>query len=67
MNLSEADESAERDAAHLLLEACGRPGATVGGDKGYDTVDVVQAVRALGVTPHVAANAKYSALDAATT
>jgi hypothetical protein len=62
-----ADGFAERDAARLMLEARGRRGGTVGADKGYDVADFVQAVRALGMTPHVAQKAKYSAIDGRTT
>jgi len=44
------------------------PGAkTVGGDKGFDQRRFVDAVRAAGVTPHVAAKTKYSAIDGRTT
>jgi transposase len=62
-----ADGFAEREAARLLLEARGRRRGTVGADKGYDVPDFVQAVRALGMTPHVARKAKYSAIDGRTT
>ena len=43
---------------------------TVGGDKGYDTRDLVAERRQLGVTPHVAQNHKRpggSAVDGRTT
>ena len=38
---------------------------TLGGDKGYDAADFVEAVRVLGVTPHVAQNTsnRRSAVD----
>jgi transposase len=36
---------------------------TVGGDKGYDTRACVAALRAAGVTPHIAQRSRYSALD----
>ena len=41
----------------------------VGADRGYDTRDFVQAVRARGVTPHVARNdyGRRSAIDGRTT
>lgn len=60
-----ADGFAEREAAQVLLAACSQAGGTVGADKGYDVADFVQAVRDLGMTPHVAQKAKYSAMDAA--
>jgi IS5 family transposase len=62
-----ADGFAEREAARLLLEACGRRGGTVGADKGYDVADFVTAVRALGVTPHVTQKVAGSAIDGRTT
>jgi len=40
---------------------------TVGGDKGFDQRRFVEAVRATGATPHVAAKTKYSAIDGRTT
>ena len=40
---------------------------TVGGDKGFDVGSFVAEVRALGVTPHVAQKAKYTAIDGRTT
>jgi transposase len=61
-----ATGTAERDAALLLLSEA--PDATtVGGDKAFDVPSFVQAVRALGVTPHVAQKDKYTALDGRTT
>jgi transposase len=67
----EANGTAERDAALLMLEQV--PGAklvTVGGDKGYDTADFVAECRHIRVTPHVAQNIQRkggSAIDARTT
>jgi transposase len=58
-----ADGFGEREAARLLLEARGRRGGTVGADKGYDVLDFVQAMRALGLTPHVAQKVRFSAID----
>jgi hypothetical protein len=57
---TQADGTAERDAAMLILDAH-RRGApwrrrTVGVDKGYDTRDFVAVTRKLGVTPHVTQN-----------
>ena len=40
---------------------------TVGGDKGFDQRAFVDAVRATGATPHVAAKTRYSAVDSRTT
>lgn len=50
-----ATGTAEAEAAARLLEhrGTGRPG-TVGGDKAYDQGKFVEAVRELGMTPHVA-------------
>jgi transposase len=61
-----ADGYGERDGARLLLEARGRCAGTLGADKGYDVADFVQAVRDLGLTPHIAQKVKHSAMDAAT-
>ena len=36
---------------------------TLGADKGYDTADFVAELRAMNVTPHVAAKVKSSAID----
>ena len=61
-----ATGTAEREAALLLLGALPH-GGTVGGDKGYDVASFVAAVRALGITPHVAQKDKGSAIDGRTT
>src|ERR1700690_1432339 len=67
----EANGTAERDAALLMLEQItGTKQVTVGGDKGYDTADFVAECRNLNVTPHVAQNLERpggSAIDARTT
>jgi transposase len=53
----EANGTAERDAARIMLERIpGTKPLTAGGDKGYDTADFVAECRHLGVTPHVAQN-----------
>jgi hypothetical protein len=47
-----------------------RPIASLGADKGYDTRDFVQAMRDMGVRPHVTQNVNRpggSAIDARTT
>src|ERR1700730_7048161 len=61
-----ATGTAEREAAHLLLDASAPPGSTVGGDKGFDVQTFVAAVRALAITPHVAQKVR-SAIDGRTT
>jgi transposase len=74
VELTQADGHAEREAAVTMLKrrrrARGRGARwTLGGDKGYDTSDFVDDVRALGVTPHVAQNTskRRSAVDGRTT
>jgi|SRR5579871_3233872 len=66
--VDEANGTAERDIAIDMLEVhlSGR-GATVAGDKGYDTRDFVEGCRARNITPHVARKQRYSAVDARTT
>lgn len=57
---------AEREAALEMVSALpGRKRLTLGADKGYDTVDFVDALKELKVTPHVAQNNKRrrSAID----
>jgi transposase len=65
---------AERDAAATMIYARARRGPlrrrTVGADKGYDTADFVEVLRALRTTPHVTQNVKRhggSAIDGRTT
>lgn len=76
--VTEADGTAERDAALLMLYAKWRERRrrlrpapmSVGADKAYDTRDFVKTVRELGVRPHVSQNIKRSggsAIDARTT
>ena len=69
VELSEADGYGERKAALTMLERSVRGRATLGADRGYDTRDFVAAVRARGVTPHVAQNTRgrRSAVDGRTT
>jgi transposase len=62
-----ATGTAEREAAHLLLDASAPPGSTVGGDKLFDVRTFVAAVRALEITPHVAQKAVGTAIDGRTT
>lgn len=62
-----ASGTAEREAAEVMVARSVKPGATLGADKGYDTAEFVQAMRAQGVTPHVAQKKVGSAIDARTT
>jgi IS5 family transposase len=69
--LLQANGTAERDAALLMLEQVpGAERATVGADKAYDTRDFVAECRQLNVTPQVAQNLNRpggSAIDGRTT
>jgi transposase len=70
--LTQATGTAERDAAEEMVRAAKRRHRgklTVGGDKGFDTQGFVAALRAMGVTPHVAQNERHrrSAIDGRTT
>ena len=61
-----ATGTAEREAALLLLTTV--PDATtVGGDKNFDVPSFVAAVRAQGITPHIAQKVARSAIDGRTT
>jgi transposase len=68
--LTHADGTAERRAALAMIERAS-PGSTkritLGADKGYDDRSFVTKLRAMCVTPHVAAKARHSAIDARTT
>lgn len=69
-DLRAATGTAERDAAAELMSGRGGRGVTLGADKAYDTRGFVAAMRAEGVTPHVAQNTKRtggSAIDERTT
>ena len=67
----EATGTAERYAALEMLQALPGSGrVTVGGDKGFDTVDFVRECRNIWATPHVAQNLGRrggSAIDSRTT
>jgi transposase len=68
--LFQANGTAERDAALVMLEQLPGGRVTVGGDKGYDTRDFVAECRQMKVTPHVAQNTARSggsAIDDRTT
>ncbi len=65
-----ATGKAEREASVKMLKRVVRARrSTLGGDKNYDTQDHIGALRALGVTPHVAQNNtnRRSAIDDRTT
>ena len=68
--LTHADGTAERRAALAMIERAS-PGSTrritLGADKGYDDRGFVTKLRQMCVTPHVAAKARHSAIDARTT
>ena len=68
--LTEANGTAERAAAMLMMEAI-RSGkrVTLGGDKNYDTQEFVAELRGMNITPHVAQNDtnRRSAIDQRTT
>jgi transposase len=65
--VTQAIGTAEREAAAAMATNL-RRGATVGGDKGYDTCGFVAALRSLGLTPHVAQiTHRTSAIDGRTT
>jgi transposase len=66
--VTQATGTAERDAATQMIQRrVKKAGATVGGDKNYDTKNFVAGLRELNVTPHVAQKAKGSAIDKRTT
>ena len=66
---TQADGFGERKAALAMINRrCpGERQITLGADKGYDTADFVADLRAMNVTPHVAAKVKGSAIDGRTT
>jgi transposase len=68
--LTHADGTAERRAALAMIERAS-PGSTkritLGANKGYDDRGFVAKLRQMCVTPHVAAKARHSAIDARTT
>jgi len=61
-----ATGTAEREAAALMVGVERTP-CTLGADKNYDVASFVNALRARGITPHVAQKAQYTAIDARTT
>ena len=70
LELTQASGTAEREAGLRLLErerGRRRGRMSVAADKGYDAKGFVAGVRELGVTPHVAAKDRFSAIDGRTT
>jgi len=74
--LTRASGTSEREAALTMLDRRdGKTPATLGADKGYDAAEFVTALRARGITPHVAPNhalsklgvERHSEVDARTT
>jgi transposase len=68
--LTEATGRAEREAAMLMVEAIpSGKRVTLGGDKNYDTRELVRELRRMNITPHVAQNHtnRCSAIDERTT
>ncbi len=68
--VTQATGTAERDAAlRMVKPIAGTRPITLGGDKNYDTREVVRELRKIGVTPHVAQNNtnRSSAIDGRTT
>jgi len=69
--LTPADGHAERVAAlHMIEPRADRPRSiTLGGDKNFDVADLVNELRSMNVTPHVAQNTsgRSSAIDGRTT
>lgn len=65
---TQATGTAEREAG-IEMASVLPEGATLGADKGYDTRAFVEALRSLGVTPHVAQHTtkRSSAIDRRTT
>jgi transposase len=70
VRLTQATGKAEREAAlDMLSHKSSSQRITLGADRGYDTAEFIQQLRARNVTPHVAQNAtnRQSAIDGRTT
>jgi transposase len=66
--LTKATGRAEVEAGiQMVSRMPGTKQVTVAGDKGYDTHEFVETLRAMQATPHVARKQKYSAIDGRTT
>ncbi len=70
IQITQATGTAEREGAESMLKRQARRGIkpkTLGADKGYDTREFVKWLRKRKTTPHVAQNARGSAIDGRTT
>jgi len=67
METTEANGTAEREAAKVMVARSLKRGATLGADKNYDVAEFVQTLRQQGITPHVAQRKVGSAIDGRTT
>lgn len=57
VRVTHATGKAEKEAAASMASAIkGKQRVTLGGDKGYDSDDLLRELRDMGVTPHIAAN-----------
>jgi len=66
--LTHASGTAEREAALLMMEELGTTRhRTLGGDKGYDADNFVQALRDRNITPHIAPKKNSIGIDRRTT
>jgi transposase len=67
--LTLATTRSEREAALEMAadEMHGQSQATLGADKAYDVRGFIESLRALKITPHIAAKVKYGTIDARTT
>ena len=70
IQITQATGTAEQEGAESMLKRQARKGLepkTLGADKGYDTREFVKWLRKRKITPHVAQNARGSAIDGRTT
>ena len=69
VRLTQATGNSEREAAlDMAIDVMKWKRITLGGDKAYDVADFVEMLRAINVTPHIAAkNASYTSIDGRTT
>lgn len=70
VHTTQATGTAEREAALVMVKRTVKPGAadhkpTLAADRGYDAADFIDALKLLGVLPHVAAKSKSSAVPVA--
>lgn len=59
---TKATGTAEREAAEKMAARTLKPGATLGADKGYDAAAHIDALKKLGIEPHIAAKKVGSAM-----